>query len=82
MNSDSPSFVPLRHASLCLDCDVISAAQTNCIACGSSAPVEHCAHVRPSGIRNPSPGRAAKNPCPASGESSGLPALYVAQVPS
>lgn len=37
MNSDSPSLVPLRHASLCLDCDVISAAQTNCIACGSSA---------------------------------------------
>jgi len=37
MNSDYPSLVPLRQASLCLDCDVISAAQTNCVACGSSA---------------------------------------------
>jgi hypothetical protein len=31
------SLVPLRQASLCLDCDMISAAHTHCAACGSVA---------------------------------------------
>jgi hypothetical protein len=31
------SLVPLRQASLCLDCDMISAAHTHCAACGSAA---------------------------------------------
>ena len=37
MNAESPSLVPLQHASLCLDCDVISAAHADCPACGSRA---------------------------------------------
>ena len=37
MNSEHPNLVPLQHASLCLDCDVISASRTNCLACGSRA---------------------------------------------
>lgn len=30
-------IVPLQQASLCLDCEVITAAQTHCTACGSRA---------------------------------------------
>lgn len=30
-------LVPLRQANLCLDCDMITAAQTHCLACGSVA---------------------------------------------
>jgi len=37
MNNDSPNLVPLQYASLCLDCEVISAAPTQCPACGSRA---------------------------------------------
>jgi len=37
VNFESSSFVPLQQASLCLDCDVISAAHTRCLACGSQA---------------------------------------------
>jgi hypothetical protein len=35
MNTANVSLVPLRQASLCLDCETISAAHTNCAACGS-----------------------------------------------
>jgi hypothetical protein len=37
MNASNLSFIPLRQASLCLDCEVITLGHTRCMACGSSA---------------------------------------------
>ena len=37
MNSSKHSLVPLQAASLCLDCEIITAAHGRCIACGSAA---------------------------------------------
>lgn len=37
MNATNVSLVPLQHASLCLDCETITASQSRCHACGSSA---------------------------------------------
>lgn len=37
MKTANLSFVPLQHASLCLDCETITTAHTNCQACGSQA---------------------------------------------
>jgi hypothetical protein len=37
MNITKLSLVPLQHASLCLDCDMITSAHTHCLACGSIA---------------------------------------------
>jgi hypothetical protein len=37
VNTSNLSLVPLRQASLCLDCETITSAQTNCHACGSRA---------------------------------------------
>lgn len=37
MNALSLSFVPLQQANLCLDCEMVTAAHTNCPACGSVA---------------------------------------------
>ena len=37
MNISKLSLVPLQQASLCLDCDMITAAHTHCYACGSVA---------------------------------------------
>jgi hypothetical protein len=37
MNLSKLDSVPLRQASLCLDCDMITAAHTCCCACGSRA---------------------------------------------
>lgn len=37
MNTSNLSLVPLRQASLCLDCETIMTARTNCHACGSRA---------------------------------------------
>lgn len=37
MNASRPSLVPLQHASLCMDCEMITAAHTHCSACGSAA---------------------------------------------
>lgn len=37
MNTSELSLVPLQQASLCLDCDMITAAHTRCFACGSVA---------------------------------------------
>jgi hypothetical protein len=37
MNASNLSLVPLQQASLCLDCETITAANTNCHACGSRA---------------------------------------------
>src|SRR5271156_2128720 len=37
VNSFNLSLVPLRQASLCLDCETITTADTNCHACGSRA---------------------------------------------
>ena len=37
MASSNVSFVPLVQAALCLDCETITAANTNCLACGSHA---------------------------------------------
>jgi hypothetical protein len=37
MNTSNLSLVPLRQASLCLDCETITTAHANCHACGSQA---------------------------------------------
>jgi hypothetical protein len=37
MNSLKHNLVPLQAASLCLDCEVITAAHGRCVACGSVA---------------------------------------------
>lgn len=37
MNTAKVSLVPLQHASLCLDCDMITGAHTQCFVCGSAA---------------------------------------------
>src|ERR1700742_486196 len=37
MNASELSLVPLKQASLCLDCDMISGGHTYCFACGSTA---------------------------------------------
>jgi hypothetical protein len=37
MNASKLSLVPLQQASLCLDCDMITAAHTHCFVCGSIA---------------------------------------------
>lgn len=37
MNIGNLDLVPLRQASLCMDCETITAAHTNCLACGSRA---------------------------------------------
>ena len=37
MNVSKLSLVPLQQASLCLDCEIITAAHTHCLACGSVA---------------------------------------------
>ena len=35
--SSNLSLIPLRQASLCLDCETITTTHTNCHACGSQA---------------------------------------------
>jgi hypothetical protein len=37
MNFTKLSLIPLQKASLCLDCETITAAHTHCFACGSAA---------------------------------------------
>jgi hypothetical protein len=37
MNSSKLGLVPLQQASLCMDCEMITAAHTHCCACGSAA---------------------------------------------
>jgi hypothetical protein len=37
MNTSELSLVPLQLANLCLDCEMITAGQTHCSACGSVA---------------------------------------------
>ena len=37
MNVTKLSLVPLQHASLCMDCEMITVAHTHCSACGSAA---------------------------------------------
>lgn len=37
MNVAEFSLVPLQKASLCMDCDMITAGHTHCLACGSAA---------------------------------------------
>jgi len=37
MNTSELSVVPLQQASLCVDCEMITPSQTNCLACGSVA---------------------------------------------
>ncbi len=37
MKSSGLSLIPLPLASLCLDCEMITAAHGRCVACGSSA---------------------------------------------
>jgi hypothetical protein len=37
MNTSSSGFVPLRKASLCMDCEMLTIGLTHCLACGSRA---------------------------------------------
>lgn len=37
MNTYDVNLVPLQQASLCLDCEAITAAHTSCLCCGSQA---------------------------------------------
>jgi hypothetical protein len=37
MNFATTCLVPLQQASLCIDCETITATHTNCLACGSKA---------------------------------------------
>lgn len=37
MKNSNLSFVPLSQASLCLDCEMITAAAKSCTTCGSAA---------------------------------------------
>jgi hypothetical protein len=37
MNVTTTCLVPLQQASLCIDCETITAAHTTCLACGSRA---------------------------------------------
>jgi len=37
MNISTACLVPLQCASLCMDCETITAAHANCLACGSKA---------------------------------------------
>jgi len=37
MKASKISLVPLRLANLCLDCEMITPAQSQCMACGSTA---------------------------------------------
>jgi hypothetical protein len=37
VNNSNISLVPLQQANLCLDCEAITAAHTNCLCCGSQA---------------------------------------------
>ncbi len=37
MKTTNRNFVPLNQASLCLDCEMVTAAQNCCPACGSGA---------------------------------------------
>jgi hypothetical protein len=37
MNKHEINLVPLQQASLCLDCEAITAAHTICLCCGSQA---------------------------------------------
>jgi hypothetical protein len=37
MSTSTNCLVPLQQASLCMDCETITAAHTNCLACGSKA---------------------------------------------
>jgi hypothetical protein len=37
VNSYDINLVPLQQASLCLDCEAITAAHTTCLCCGSQA---------------------------------------------
>lgn len=37
MKASNLGLIPLKKASLCLDCEMITEAQTDCLACGSAA---------------------------------------------
>ncbi len=37
MKTTNRNFVPLNQASLCLDCEMVTAAPNSCPACGSGA---------------------------------------------
>jgi hypothetical protein len=37
MNNSNPSLITLQQASLCLDCEMLTAAHKNCLACVSRA---------------------------------------------
>ncbi|MGA8270067.1 MAG: hypothetical protein WB919_00805 [Candidatus Sulfotelmatobacter sp.] len=53
MSTLNLSLVPLRQASLCLDCETITTAHTNCHACGSQALLNVARaldHRRPVGL--------------------------------
>ncbi len=60
MNNSNFSLVPLQQANLCLDCEAITAAHTNCLCCGSQALLSI---ARILNHRN-EPALMAKNPIP------------------
>lgn len=59
MKTENLSVVPLRQASLCLDCEMITIAPTSCLACGSDALLSISRALSRSGRRFP--------PCQTSG---------------
>lgn len=73
MNTLNLSLVPLRQASLCLDCETITTAHTNCHACGSRAllnvaraldqrrPIGLVSSRRNSGVAMPAPIASRRN---------------------
>jgi hypothetical protein len=56
MNITELSLVPLQHASLCLDCDMITAAHTHCCACGSAALLNLARTLNGEDFARPLPG--------------------------
>lgn len=53
MNDSTPNLVPLQQASLCLDCETITAAHSNCHACGSRALLNIARALDQPGYRTP-----------------------------
>jgi hypothetical protein len=56
MNTTKLSLVPFQQASLCLDCDMITAAHTHCSVCGSVALLNLARALNGRGYPRPLPG--------------------------
>ncbi len=53
MNTSQLSLIPLQQATLCIDCDMITASQTRCAVCGSVALMNLARTLN--GVENESP---------------------------